>query len=1273
MSSHPPDDRAPPPPPAPSPREELEARLTALILGEAGDFEAETLRARIAADPDLAALHRRLEAAATALTETLHQQTSTPATNRTPLPGTPVHLSADRRAALTNLFGHDSAPALKPDSPKATPASQPARFKPRFIAQILAAAACLALMGWLLLGTLGNLGSRSNVVQLAKQTEKSAVAEDRLSSPPSAPAASMPAEIPAAPSRALSASELASSVNGPSNATVNDLLAKGRAQYLYGDYQNALKTFSEAAILDPNPTEASAYILRIEKLLGSAGYIDYQTTRVGAVAQADNNGQRPAVAVNDAAATSSAKNDFFTNASDKLGASSTAASNLVLNGGNLSYSGAGVVDLGHTVNFTTGPVAPNTLAQDAKKELDAGQQIISGTGNITLGASLSRNLTNGGGIFRNGLRRVDSGIDTGLSGTNAPTLTRQTGAGTTVSIIGGVVDGGTNPASFNKSGAGTLTLTGNNTYTGGSKLGVGPLDLQGGKNTYAGGITVSAGTVALRGDNTFSGGTVQLGTRNALADNEAFNFNGPDANGTGKISFAGSSDANQSSSGAKDGNVSWVIGGIPSGELVKNGTGTFTPIDNSAYTGTTTITGGNLTLGNGSTSGALSTPPTTAAATNIGGDLRSQTDSASLAPPPPPAPAAQPPPTLVASATAAPGLAAGGGGGGFAGVGGFGAAGGRRGGGLGGGGAGGGAGIARGGAGGGRGGAASGRGAGGVGVRGGVLRGAPGAPVAAAPTASESIGGPAVASAPASPGQRAAASRAGVTISAGTPENFATTETVNTTTAAPLLAATSVTTQLAGLDNTTGGDVLLGIKSAPANDQPLTRPASAVKFPPPVAAAENPFSTFALNVNDVSYRLALAALQHNQWPDPANVRTEEFLNAFKYNDPAPGRGEPCTLNYDLAQNPFEAGSDLLRVSFQTAATGRDRTTPLRLTILLDNSGSMTRADREAILAAALQALGAQLRAGDTVSLVSFARTPTVRATAVPAARFSEVLQLATTLVPDGGTNLEEALHTAYATAKNNFDPAAQNRVVLLTDGAANLGDVNPQDLADFVDTNRRAGIAFDAYGVGWDGLDDTTLEALTRHGDGRYAFLNSPADVDGAFARQLAGALAPAALDVKLQLEFNPARVTSYRLMGYNNLRLTAQQFRDNTVDAGELAAAEQGTALYSLMLNPQGSGVVGTARARFRDPATGQTRELSWTIPYRGAPAPFDLASPAMRLAAVAGYFAEYLQRSPYAGGVTPRRLLDAYRGVPEAFAPDQRPVELQNLLRAAGQLDGQ
>jgi autotransporter-associated beta strand protein len=457
-----------------------------------------------------------------------------------------------------------------------------------------------------------------------------------------------------------------------------------------------------------------------------------------------------------------------------------------------------------------------------------------------------------------------------------------------------------------------------------------------------------------------------------------------------------------------------------------------------------------------------------------------------------------------------------------------------------------------------------------------------------------------------------------------------------------------------------------------AADQPAARPPTVVKFPAAVATADYAFSTFALNVSDASYQLALAALRNRRWPDPGATRTEEFLNAFNYHDPAPGDGEAAAFHYDLGQNPIQPGSDLLRVSYQTAADGRDRATPLRLTILLDGSGSMTRADRVATLQAAVRALGTLLRAGDTVSLVTFARTPQVRAVNLPAERFGDILNIIDTLVPDGGTNMEEALTTAYAIARQNFDLHAQNRVILFTDGAANLGELDPKALAGIVEQNRLFGIALDAYGVGWDGYDDTTLEALTRKSDGRYAFLNGPADVNAAFAQKLAGALAPAAQDVKIQIEFNPQRVTSYRLMGYNNLRLTQQQFRDNSVSAGELAAAEQGAALYDLVLDPAGAGPIGTARARYRDPGTQNFHELTWTIQYNGTPPTFDHATPALRLAAVAGYFAEYLQQSPYAQSVTPRGLYDLLRGVPEAFPGDPRPAGLADALTAASALAG-
>src|SRR6185369_14957480 len=167
------------------------------------------------------------------------------------------------------------------------------------------------------------------------------------------------------------------------------------------------------------------------------------------------------------------------------------------------------------------------------------------------------------------------------------------------------------------------------------------------------------------------------------------------------------------------------------------------------------------------------------------------------------------------------------------------------------------------------------------------------------------------------------------------------------------------------------------------------------------------------------------------------------------------------------------------------------------------------------------------------------------------------------LTPEGGTNLEEAMNLAYQTARRHFLANGVNRVVLLTDGAANLGDVEPESLKKKVETHRMQGIALDCFGVGWEGYNDDLLEVLSRNGDGRYGFVNTPEAASTEFASQLAGALQVAASDVKVQVEFNPRRVTSYRQIGYAKHQLKKEQFRDNTVDAAELGAAEAGNALY--------------------------------------------------------------------------------------------------------------
>ncbi|RME92732.1 MAG: DUF3520 domain-containing protein, partial [Verrucomicrobia bacterium] len=453
---------------------------------------------------------------------------------------------------------------------------------------------------------------------------------------------------------------------------------------------------------------------------------------------------------------------------------------------------------------------------------------------------------------------------------------------------------------------------------------------------------------------------------------------------------------------------------------------------------------------------------------------------------------------------------------------------------------------------------------------------------------------------------------------------------------------------------------------------PTPPPAPAAEALPEVAAAENPFSTFSLNVSDVSFRLAAAALDQGRLPDPATVRSEEFVNAFDYRDPEPPRGRRVGLVWERARYPFAHNREVIRFSIKTAATGRAGGRPLNLVVLLDSSGSMERADRVRILRQALKVLGEQLRPGDRLSIVTFASSAHLLADGVQGDAARKALARASEVPPQGGTNLEDALRLAYQTALRHYLGAGINRVVLLTDGAANLGNVDPEALQRMVEEHRQRGVALDAFGVGWEGYNDELLETLTRHGDGRYGFLNTPEEAAEGFARQLAGALQVAAADVKVQVEFNPARVVTWRQVGFEKHRLTKEQFRDNTVDAAEIGAAEAGNALYLIQPNPDGHGPIGWLRVRYRVPETGRYEEHEWPLVWNGPAPRLEHAPPSLRLAAVAAAFAEWLVQSPFAAEVTPDRLLALLQGVPEHFAGDPHPATLQRMIQQARRLVG-
>ncbi|MCG8651813.1 MAG: von Willebrand factor type A domain-containing protein, partial [Pirellulales bacterium] len=439
------------------------------------------------------------------------------------------------------------------------------------------------------------------------------------------------------------------------------------------------------------------------------------------------------------------------------------------------------------------------------------------------------------------------------------------------------------------------------------------------------------------------------------------------------------------------------------------------------------------------------------------------------------------------------------------------------------------------------------------------------------------------------------------------------------------------------------------------------------------SAADEPYSTFSLHVSDVSFKLARAALARGQWPEADKVRIEEFVNAMDYGDPLPSRGEKVACRIEQSIHPFLQQRNLMRVSMRTAAAGRASNTPLRLTFVLDHSGSMERVDRRETVRRAFALLAQQLKPIDQVTLISFARTPRLLADKVSGAQSLRLVQMIDQLPSEGGTNIEAALRLAFEKAREQRLEGAQNRIVLLTDGAVNLGNADPESLSQMVVAMRSAGIAFDAAGISAEGLNDEILEALTRQGDGRYYLLDSSEAADEGFVRQIAGALRPSASNVKVQIEFNPGRVSRYKLLGFEKHRLKQEDFRNDKVDAAEMAAAEAGVAVYQFEAKPDGEGDVGAVSVRFRDLSSGQMIENRWPIPYQADAPRADQCAPALRLAACAALLAAKLRGEPLGASVHLETLSGLVAGLPERDRNTGRVRQLQMMIQQARQLSEQ
>jgi Ca-activated chloride channel family protein len=439
---------------------------------------------------------------------------------------------------------------------------------------------------------------------------------------------------------------------------------------------------------------------------------------------------------------------------------------------------------------------------------------------------------------------------------------------------------------------------------------------------------------------------------------------------------------------------------------------------------------------------------------------------------------------------------------------------------------------------------------------------------------------------------------------------------------------------------------------------------------PYVETAKQPFSTFAIDVDTASYTFTRNNLLQGRLPPPESVRTEEIVNFFDYHYSPPPADAMFAVHSQCAPSPFRPGQQLLRIGVKARRLGREENRASVLTFAIDTSGSMSSPERLGLVQQSLALLVDRLSPDDRVAIVQFDSHARLVLDYTRAADKARILAAIRALQTSGSTNLEEGMRLAYESARRAFQPGAGNRVLLLSDGAANLGGSTAEEILAVVADSRRQGIFCSVYGVGRGGLNDAMLESLANKGDGAYVYLDSLAEARRVFVDELAASLNTVAADVKIQVEFAPARVEQYRQIGYENRQLKKEDFRNDAIDAGEVGSGQSVTALYELGLAAGSRGPLGVVRIRYRDLRTGRIEEIAAPLSESMLTPSFSQAEPAFQLAACAAEWAEILRGSPYAEGDDPRELATLLRRAALQYALDGRVQECVRLVETTAQL---
>jgi len=398
---------------------------------------------------------------------------------------------------------------------------------------------------------------------------------------------------------------------------------------------------------------------------------------------------------------------------------------------------------------------------------------------------------------------------------------------------------------------------------------------------------------------------------------------------------------------------------------------------------------------------------------------------------------------------------------------------------------------------------------------------------------------------------------------------------------------------------------------------------------PWVAASKDHLSTFAADVDTASYTITRRKLREGSLPPPAAVRVEEFVNYFRYAFPSPAADSPFAIVMDAAPSPLSPGRHILRVGVATKEVSQNDRKPAHLVFLVDVSGSMASPDKLELAKQSLRILTNNLKAGDTVAIVTYAGSSRVVLPRTGLAHKVDILSAIDELTTGGSTAMGSGIDLAYHEAMQGLQPGAISRVIVCTDGDANVGSHTHDEILKIIAGRAKEGVTLSTIGFGMGNYKDELMEQLADKGNGNNFYIDSLAAAKKVFQDQLGSTLQVVAKDVKLQVDFDATMVARYRLVGYENRDIKDEDFRNDKVDAGQVGAGHQVTALYEVELTDKArltNAPLGGVRIRHKQPRGEKATEAAF--PMIGGPAAtFAAATADFRFAFAVAAFADVLR----------------------------------------------